>query len=417
MPDLSNFEHLAIAAAIGFLIGFQREWHHAEEAKERAFAGARTFALIGFVGGLAGLLGGESPVLVAVGLAAIAGLTIAAYWAEARATPGTGGTTEVALLGTYLLGTLAARGDAAIAAAGGVLVAIILALKPLVQHWAAHLEAREINAAIRFLAISVIVLPLLPDAGYGPFNALNPREIWQLVVLISGLSFAGYWLTKLYGVRGVLITGVVGGLASSTATTLSVSRFVREGAASARAGAAGIVAANLMMIGRIAVLLGVVGSNVLAIVWPALAAAAAVGAASVAVLWRGRSEQPSELKLGNPMELRPALFFAAFLGFVSVASRVGSAQFGAAGLYAVALVTGLADVDALTLTAGGQAHAGDLAANVAAIAVLLAAASNIVVKGAMTFAIAGRRAGLMVASAFALVLAAGATGWLIVTLV
>ncbi|MEZ5982719.1 MAG: MgtC/SapB family protein [Parvularculaceae bacterium] len=414
MPDLSNFEHLAIAAAIGFLIGFQREWHHAEEAKERAFAGARTFALIGFVGGLAGLLGGDSPVLVAVGLAAIAGLTIAAYWAEARATPGTGGATEVALLRTYLLGILLLLGN--LPASRRRASSQSFSLKPLFsigpRIWRRGRSTPPVGIPCDFRHRSTAA----SRCGYGMINTAPSREIWQLVVLISGLSFAGYWLTKLYGVRGVLITGLVGGLASSTATTLSVSRFVREGAASARAGAAGVVAANLMMIGRIAVLLGVVGSNVLAIVWPALAAAAAVGAASVAVLWRGRSEQPSELKLGNPMELRPALFFAAFLGFVSVASRVGSAQFGAAGLYAVALVTGLADVDALTLTAGGQAHAGDLAANVAAIAVLLAAASNIVVKGAMTFAIAGRRAGLMVASAFALVLAAGTAGWFVASL-
>jgi uncharacterized membrane protein (DUF4010 family) len=407
MPNLTDLQHLAIAVAIGFLIGFQREWRDAEEARARSFAGARTFAFVALVGGLAGLLS-EGAVLVAVGLAAIAALTVAAYWAEARDEPGAGGTTEVAIFATYLLGVTATRGEPVLAAAGGVGAAILLSLKPWVERWAKAIDEREIGAALRFLALTIIVLPILPDKAYGPYDALNPRQIWQFVVLFSGLSFVGYWLTKLYGERGVLLTGIVGGLASSTAATLSLSRAIKEGAASEGAGAAGVVAANVVMLLRVAVLLGAVSINVLLATWPALAAGAVVGGVCAYLFWRGQKSKGAAMTLGNPMELKPALIFAALLAGIGLLSRYASEGFGDSGLYVVALLAGLADVDALTLSAAGQAGSGGIEPRAAGVAVLLAVASNVVVKGAMTFAIAGRGAGLRVAGAFAAILAAGA---------
>lgn len=408
MAELADFQNLAIATAIGLLIGFQREWRDVELEKQRTFAGARTFALTGFVGGLAGIIGDGGVVLVALGLAAVAGLAIAAYWAEARDKPGAGGTTEVAVIATYLLGALATRGDATLAAAGGVLVAILLALKPLIQRLTQTIDAAEIEAALRFLAISVIVLPILPNEGFGPYQALNPRQIWWLVVLISGLSFLGYWLTKLFGARGVLLTGLVGGLASSTATTLSLSRLVRNGTTSARAGAAGIIAANVVMMARVVMLLSAVSVNVLQAIWPALAAGALVGLVAAALFWRRETPGEEPVRLGNPMELRPALVFAALLAFVALASRFASEAFGDRGVYALAFVTGFGDVDAISLTAAGQARSGGLSPETAGGAVLIAVASNIVVKAALARWVAGPGAGLRVGAAFAVILAAGA---------
>jgi len=274
------------------------------------------------------------------------------------------------------------------------------------------MDARELKAALRFLAISVIVLPILPDKGYGPYDALNPRNIWWMVVLISGLSFLGYWLTKLQGSRGILLTGIVGGLASSTATTLSLSRLVRDGTASARAGAAGIIGANVVMLARVGVLLFAVSQTVLAAVWPALAAGAVAGGAVAVLLWRGDREKGSEMKLGNPMELGPALIFAALIAFISVASHFATETFGDSGLYALAFFTGLADVDAITLTAGQQAGSGGIGVTVAGAAVLIAVAANTLVKVGMTLSIAGRGAGLWVGGACAAIVAAGAAGFL-----
>ncbi|GAB4524356.1 MAG: MgtC/SapB family protein [Amphiplicatus sp.] len=407
MADLADFQNLAIAGAVGFLVGFQREWRDREEAKERTFAGARTFALAGFAGGAAGLLD-EGGALIAIGLAGLAALTVAAYWEQARREPGLGGTTEVALIAVYILGALATRGEPALAGAGGVAVAILLALKPSVQRWARAIEARELAAALRFLAISVIILPLAPDQGYGPYEALNPRQIWRMVVLISGLSFLGYWLTKLYGARGVLLTGAAGGLASSTAATLSLSTMVRDGTTGPRAGAAGVVAANVMMLARIGALLLVVSTEVLRALWPALAAGGLAGALAAALFWRGEGARGGEMKLGNPMELRPAFLFAGLLAVIAAASRFVSERYGDAGLYALAAAAGLADVDAITLSAGGDAGRGALAPQVAAFAILIAAAANALVKAGMSAWIAGRAAGWRVAAAFAAMAAAAA---------
>ncbi len=407
--DLNDLQSLAIATAIGFVIGFERDWRREEEKRERSFAGARTFALTGLLGALAGLLGVDW--LVPAGLIAVGALAVAAHWAKARTEPDSGGTTEIALLAAYLLGVTATV-QPVLAAVGGAAATILLALKPLTTRVADAIEPRELRAALRFLAISAIVLPILPDKGYGPYEALNPRSIWWMVVLISGLSFLGYWLTKLQGSRGILLTGIVGGLASSTATTLSLSRLVRDGTASARAGAAGIIGANVVMLVRVGVLLFAVSRTVLAAVWPALAAGAVAGGVIAFLLWRGDKEKGSEMKLGNPMELGPALIFAALIAFISVASRFATETFGDGGLYALAFFTGLADVDAITLTAGQQAGAEGVEVVVAGAAVLIAVAANTLVKIGMTLSIAGRGAGLLVGGACAAIVIAGALAFL-----
>lgn len=359
MPDLIDpaslidLRNLALAAAVGFLIGFEREWTHAVEARAHTFAGARTFALIGFVGGLAGFMSDDWR-FIAVAFAAVAALTIVAYWAGARAAPEIGGTTEIAIFATFLLGLAATRGHLLVAAVGGVSVAVILSLKESVGRLAASLSAAEIRAALRFLSISIIVLPVLPNAGYGPYAALNPREIWLMVVFISGLSFLGYWLVKALGPKqGVFVTGIVGGLASSTAAALLLQQAA------------------------------------------------------------GRPAPDAVLEVGNPMEVRPALIFAALLAVISLASRYGADRFGDGALYIVGLASGLADVDAMTLTAGRQAATGGIGAIAAGGAIMAAVASNIIAKGAMAWTICGRGVGLPVAGAFAAILAAGAGAYLL----
>jgi uncharacterized membrane protein (DUF4010 family) len=407
MNDLLELQHLAVATAIGFLIGFEREWRHKEDDKQRNFAGARTFALTAFAGGLAALLD-DGLLLLSVGLAAVAALSVAAYWAQAREKPGAGGTTEIALLGAYLLGAVAAEGQMVLAAAAGVGAAILLASKPRIAGLARAINQREIGAALRFLAISMIVLPILPDQGYGPHGALNPRSIWWMVVLISGLSFVGYWLTKLRGSGGVVLTGMVGALASSTAATLSLARLVRDGTATPFAGAAGIVAANAVMAGRVAVLLALISIPGLVSILPSIAAAIAVSAAAAVMLWRRQDEAAVEVRVGNPMEMKPALMFAAILTAIALASRFALDRFGAQGLYVVAGVTGLADVDAMTLTAARQAAGGAISSATAGTAVLIAMAVNTMTKGAMAWGIAGSAVGLRVAAALLAAIAAGA---------
>lgn len=413
--SLVDLRNLALAAVVGFLIGFEREWTHVAEAREHTFAGARTFALVGFIGGLVGFLTSDWS-FIAVAFAAVAALTIVAYWADAREAPGLGGTTEMAIFATFLLGLAATRGHLLVAVIGGVSVAILLSLKDTVKRIAASLSEAEIHAALRFLAISIIILPILPDQGYGPYEALNPREIWLMVVFISGLSFLGYWLVKALGSeQGVFVTGIVGGLASSTATTLSLSKFARDGKSEASAVAAGVIAANVVMLIRVGFLLAAVARPALAAIWPVLAAGAVVGTAAALYFWRaaGKSKtSAAALEVDNPMEVKPALIFAGLLAIIAVASRFGADQFGEGALFVVGLVSGLADVDAMTLTAGRQAASGAIGALVAGGAIMAAVASNIVVKAAMSWSIGGRSVGLIVAGVFAAIIATGAAVYL-----
>lgn len=408
---LTAIGHIGLAGAVGFLVGFEREWSQALEKRVHTFAGARTFTLIGLIGGLAGALS-DGPVLIGAALVIVGALTIYGYAVEARETPGRGGTTEMAIFATLLLGAAAGRGDLLLASAGAVTVAIVLSLKDEIRGVARALNEREIHAALRFLAISVLVLPILPNERFGPYGALNPRELWAMVVLISGLSFLGYWLMKALGPgRGVLATGLVGGLASSTATTLSLSKFARDGVSEPRAVAAGIVMANVVMLARVAVILAAVSKTTLINAAPALAAGALSGVVLAIALWRtsaAKADPARAVTVGNPFELRPAIFFAASIAAISVAAAYAADRFGAAGAYAVGAISGLADVDAMTLSGGRQAAAGALAADVAAVAILLAISVNGAVKGFLAAAIGGRRAGIIVISSFAVIAVAGA---------
>jgi len=402
---------LGVAIAAGFLIGFEREWTQALEKQQHAFAGARTFTLVGAAGGLSGLLSGGA-MLVAAGLLAVGALTLLAYSIEARETKGRGGTTEIALLVTFLLGAAAGRGEFFLASGGAVVIAIALSLKDEIKGLAGALNEKELHASLRFLAIAVLVLPVAPDADMGPYGALNPRSLWLMVVLISGLSFLGYWLVRAFGAaHGVVATGLVGGLASSTATTLSLARMARGGAAAPAAAAAGIVMANVVMIVRIVLLLAALAPTLLATLAPVFAASGAVGTVISFFAWRAFSKDgvtPNEVAVGNPFEIRPALVFALLLSAISIGSAVAADKLGEQGLYAFAFAAGLGDADAVVLPVARQAAAGSIAPLPGSMAVLLAIAANILSKGAMAFGVGGARVGASVIAGFAAMAAAGA---------
>lgn len=407
--SLADIRNLAVALGIGFLIGFEREWTKAAEAHAHTFAGARTFALVALTGGLAGLIDAGA-IVVSVSLLAVSGLTIIAYWAVAKEKPGTGGTTEIAIIATFLLGVAATRGFLLAASIGGVTVATVLSIKHSVEQWAGTLSHKEIQAALRLLVISVVVLPILPAQGYGPYQALNPRELWLMVVLISGLSFLGYWLIKFMGAgRGVLLTGLAGGLASSTAITLSLAELARKGAATPSV-AAGIIAANVVMLLRVGLLLLAVSRDVLAVIWPTLLTGMIIGAVAAAFLWRTaaqNSDHEHTLQLDNPLALKSALLFAGLLALVVLASSFGIDVFGESGLLLVALLTGLVDVDALTLTAGRQAVVGNVSEYAAGAAVLAAVAANITFKAGAAASVGGKPVGLIVGGVFLAIIAGG----------
>jgi len=409
---LSLFGRFAAALAVGLLVGTQREFQHRSEGGDKSiYAGVRTFSLVAMAGALGATLSAqfESAIVLAVALGAVALLALGAYRA-ATERGDVGLTTEVALVATALVGALCVTGPLALAAAVGVALAILLALKPATRRLVGAIDHDDIEATLKFAAISVLILPVLPNTPVGPppFDVLTPFKVWLMVVFISALSFLGYVLVQFAGARrGIGLVGVLGGLASSTALTLSFADRSKKEEALSAAFAAGVVAAWTVMFGRVLVEMGVVNPRLLAAAWPAIAAAGAAGAACAGALyWRSahRSDEPDERRLANPFALRTALAFGAVYAGVLVLSRAAQMYLGTAGVYASAMASGLADVDALTLSMAELSARGGLDVDTASRAVVLAVASNTVVKGAMVVALGSRAMARSVAPVLALVL-------------
>lgn len=402
------FLRLGLALAIGLLIGLERGWVKRALPEGGRLAGIRTFGLVGLLGGLWALLGQQlGPMLMGVAFVSLAIVLIVGHIQDVRQDRDIGITTVVAALVTFALGALAVQGYPAVAAAGAVVTTALLSLKPLLHTWLRRLEPVQLFAGIKLLLISVVVLPVLPNRGFGPWQALNPWEIWWMVVLIAGISFAGYVAMKTVGARkGILLTGLFGGLVSSTVTTINLCRLAPN-THLPNAIAAGVVLAAATMFPRMLLEVAVVNLDLLPrLALPLLAMTAAAG---IAALWIGRhrrDDRETELPLQNPFELLPALKFGLFLAAIMLLAEALRLWLGDEGLYLLAAASGLADVDAITLSLSRVAR-GEVDRNVIVGAILLAAMVNTLVKGGLAVAIGGRTIAWRVVPAFALTLAAG----------
>lgn len=406
---------LGVALALGLLIGTERGWKEREIPEGGRTAGIRTFGLIGLLGGLGGLLGQAFGAL-ALGLVflAVAGAVMIAREQALPESGDLGLTTEIAALIAFALGALAVHGEVAVAAAGAVATVTLLSLKPLLHGWLRKVEERDLFAGIKLLLISVIVLPALPDRGYGPWQALNPYEIWLMVVLIASLSFAGYLAIKLTGARhGILLTGLFGGLVSSTATTLTLAHLAREHRGYALS-AAGIALASAVMLPRMLVLVAILNPALLpGLLMPAGMMLLVLGAAAAWLTRGSRDAGPvSGPKLHNPLELRTALFFGLVLAAVMLAATALHEWLGARGVYLAAAVAGVADVDAITVSLARLA--GDATGTTPLQrGIVIAAVSNTLFKGILASVIAGRAMAARVLPAMLAAIAAGIAGMLL----
>lgn len=408
---MTLFLDLWLALAVGLLIGAERGWQKRAAAEGARIAGIRTFGLVGLLGGLWGLLGREfGDVLLGFSFIAVAALMILAHLMDPERERDRSITTVVAALVTFALGALAVRGYEAVAAAGAVISATLLSLKPVLHRWLKQLEPEELYGTLKLLLISVVILPVLPDRGIGPWGALNPREVWLMVVLIAAISFAGYFAMKIGGTRrGILFTAVLGGLASSTAVTLSLSRMGRDRANLGPLLSAGVLAACATMFPRMLLAIAVINPGLVMQALPPLGVMGLVTLAAAGWFWHRspRGGDAGELPLRNPFELGPALKFGLLLAAVMVLAQAFRAWLGHAGIYLLAGLSGLSDVDAITLSLSGMARA-DLAGHVAVQAIVLAAIANTLVKGSMVVGIGGRSMGLRVALGLGASVLAGA---------
>ena len=398
-PDLSHLYTLGVALALGLLIGLERGWESRERAEGRRIAGLRTYGLIGLLGGVFALLGERlGAAILGFGFLGLAVLLVAAYYRRFRLSGDLGITSMVAALLTFGFGALAVMDHLFLATAAAVVTALLLDLKPQLHAWLRKLTPQELNASFELLLISVVLLPILPNQGYGPWQALNPYAIWWMVVLITGIGFIGYFAMKIGGARhGALLTGITGGLVSSTAVTLTLSRFAREQPGHRAAMASGILAACGTMFPRILLLASVINP---ALFTPmALPVAVATGIIYLAAwgLWRGAGEQTGQetLPLSNPFQIGMAIRFSLLLAAILLLSEALREWLGDAGLYLLAAISGMTDVDAITLSVS-RLGTQDLATGVAVLAIFIAAASNAIVKSLLALYVGGARLGWQV---------------------
>jgi uncharacterized membrane protein (DUF4010 family) len=381
IPVATASGRLLVALLIGLLIGIDRE--RAEVRKERQiFAGIRTFPLIALAGCVPMLLMEEAgPLLLVASFLAVVAITVVAY-VRGSASGDVGATTEVAAVGTFLLGALAGAGQLVVAGVAGVGIAVLLATKPRLEAFSRALSPEELAAVLQLAVITVIVLPLVPNHGYGPWQVLNPRDVWLVVVLVATLSFVGFVAVRIVGeARGLAITGVVGGLVSSTAVTMAMAERSREGAGSARTAAAAAVLASTVMCVRVMVLASAVNIGILPRVLPTALAMALTGGAGAWVVARGASAEPAlaGAKFSNPFSFAAAVSFGLIYTAVLLVVRAATEYLGSGGMYAAAALSSVADVDAVTI-AFSRLGPGDTAWRAPAAAVSLAVVVNTLVK-------------------------------------
>jgi uncharacterized membrane protein (DUF4010 family) len=385
---------LAAALGLGLLMGLEREF--AQRGEEASFGGVRTFALISVSGAAAGYAGEalQQPHLILAAFAGIAALVVVSYVASSRQ-GNLGMTTEVSALLTFVLGALCVHGYVSAAAAIGVVAVLLLALKNALHTLAARIESRDVEATLRFALITAIVLPLLPDRTYGPppFDVLNPYEIWLMVVLIAGLNFAGYVLVKLMGAEhGLGLTGLLGGLVSSTALSLGFAQRSKAEPGQSRALALGILLAWTVMFVRVIAEVAVVNPALVRRMVPTAGALAVAGLAATFYLHRTRARARGKAATAttpskNPLELRMAVQFGLLYAAITLGARAAQHFFGDAGLYAAGALAGVSDVDAITLSMANLAAGSPDSAGVAARTIEIAVLSNTAAKCAMVCAL------------------------------
>tara|TARA_R110000823_G_scaffold132777_1_gene261150 strand:+ start:8752 stop:10011 length:1260 start_codon:yes stop_codon:yes gene_type:complete len=389
--------HLLVALAIGFLVGTERGWSDRNQREGARIAGVRTFSLIGLLGGISTLLavqfGGYILAAVFIGVAALA---LAGYRQDVKRGEDLGATTAYAMLITFVLAAWAATGKHMASLAVTVVIILLLDYKPTLHRWLQAIQEREIDAAIKLLVISVLMLPYLPNEGYGPYEALNPYWIWWMVVLICGLSFLGYLAIKFAGnTAGTFLTAVAGGLASSTAVTLSFAQFAKF-QADKRLFMAGVMIASSIMFVRVLVEVSVVNAALLPTLWmPITVMFAGVIAGSCWLWFSGHTgeEANERIEIKNPFQLGMALKFGTLLAAILLLSEFIKDWLGDEGIYAISVVSGLMDVDAITLSLSRMAK-DSLSADTAVLGIVLASATNTLIKGGIFAFVVGFRASL-----------------------
>ena len=386
---LESLPEFLTALGIGLLIGLERE------RNPTAKAGLRTFALVALFGAASAALAVrfEFPALVAAGAVAVALMMIAAYFRDARTSDDPGTTTIIAVMLCYALAAMTITGSSRLAVMLAIGTTILLYFKAELRGVAQRLERRDLISMLQFAVVTFIVLPLLPDRDLGPYAALNPRQIWMMVVLISGVSLAGYVALRLVGREyGATLLGLFGGLVSSTATTLAYSRYGRTNNQLWNLSVTVIVIANLVVLLRLILLAAVVSPRLLATMAMVLGCGLLPGLVAVVVWMRARIGEPALTipEVRNPTEIRTALTFGTLYAVVLLLAAWLNDTAGSKGVYTVAVISGLTDVDAVTLSSLRLHEIGSLSATQAVTSITIAVLANMSFKLGLILVVGGR---------------------------
>lgn len=387
MPPI--LQALLVSASLGALIGTIRQWgKQHEEKSEDGFAGVRTFTLWALLGTTSAAISAEFAPATFITTLLLIGAHLILRGVFGRIEFKIGFTTTAASLLTFLMGGLVywQHTQAAVVLSAGTM--LLLGLKQPIHAWTRKFTAADIRSTLQFVAITGVILPLVPNRGFGPYAAFNPYSMWLMVVLISGLGFAGYLLMRSLGTNaGVAVTGLVGGLASSTATTLAFSRRSRDDPGSSPAYALAVVLASLVMLARIGALVLALEREIFMVLWPTLVAMSLPGIGYAGWMFFGRPVKSASLEqpeLKNPLSLGIAIKFAAVYSLITLLVRTVSEEELNRGLFVVAFLSGLTDVDAITLTTIDSSKSGALAAAIGARVIIFAAAANTLAKAVIT---------------------------------
>jgi uncharacterized membrane protein (DUF4010 family) len=428
------FLNFLIAIALGAIIGMERE---VEQQKNRIvdFAGLRTFIFITMLGALTGYLSTtffKSHIFIYIAFISFTLLAIASYSMLAYTKKKVGATTEVTAILGFMVGLMVLIGFRDLAVVITVLIAVFLALRPELHAVARRIEKAEIFAGLEFAVISLVILPFLPNHKYSPMDlpvisklveaipaipvdllaqldVFNPYKIWLMVVFISGVSFVGYILSKMLGAeRGIGLTGILGGLASSTAVTTSISQESKKYPTVVYPFVFAVLVACSTMFFRVLFEVLVVNPALFKPLAVPLAIMGFIGLGAAFFLYTKTKEQKmKKLDLKSPFALIPAIKFALFFTFVLVISKLAQILFGENGVYIASFLSGFADVDVVAISAANLAASGDLSASAAVIAIIIGASTNTLMKGGIAYFTGSKKFGITIAAIFSMIIIAG----------
>ena len=410
--DFAIFQQLGTAFVLATLIGLEREQRN-QLTKYNGFGGIRTFALIGLMGALSFYLSSYSVAFFVVFAAGLVGLVISAYILSAKGKAGIGGTSEVAAMLVYIVGVLCAMDKFVVATAVALLVLMVLHFKEVLHKLAYHIQNKELVSTIQFMIIAFVVLPVLPDVDYGPYAFFNPRVVWLMVVFISGISFASYVAIKLVGQRkGIALTGFLAGFISSTALAFSFSAESKKNQGIVSPYVLAVLVASTAMFFRVLLEVFVLNFELFKVMYLPIFIMGATGIALSFYFWRkgdsvSGAMDKDVLEMESPFSIVPALKFAAFFALILLVSKFALANLGSQGIYLTSFLSGVFDVDAITLSMSKSAADGSLTEGVATIAIMIAVMTNTLVKGGIMFAFGSRKVAWKIIVSFLVILVIG----------